>query len=98
MPGKNNLAYLASSSATTEKCFITLTPDVNVIKLFFRVIRVTNGSFLMILIGSALVVELLNDLHGSAWIMDLHHRQSYSHISRILKLVQLHESMEENQL
>ncbi len=67
MPGKNNLAYLASSSATKEeKCFITLTPGVNVIKLFFSVIRVTNGSFLMILICSVLVVELLNDLHGHA--------------------------------
>jgi hypothetical protein len=29
----NTLAYLASSSATKEKSFLTLTPGVNVIKL-----------------------------------------------------------------
>ncbi len=28
MPGTNTLAYLASSSATKEKSFITLTPDL----------------------------------------------------------------------
>jgi hypothetical protein len=34
LPGTNTLAYLASSSAMKEKSFITLTPVVNVIKLF----------------------------------------------------------------
>jgi hypothetical protein len=32
-PCTNTLAYLALSSATKEKSFITLTPDVNVFKL-----------------------------------------------------------------
>ncbi len=31
----NTLAYLASASATKEKCFITLTPVANVIKLLW---------------------------------------------------------------
>ncbi len=31
----NTVAYMASSSATKEKSFITLTPGVNVIKPFF---------------------------------------------------------------
>jgi hypothetical protein len=30
----NTLAYLASSTVTKEKCFITLTPGPNIIKLF----------------------------------------------------------------
>jgi hypothetical protein len=30
----NTLAYWASSTVTKEKCFITLTPGVDVIKLF----------------------------------------------------------------
>jgi hypothetical protein len=34
LPGTNTLAYLASSSATKEKSFKTLTPGANVIKLF----------------------------------------------------------------
>jgi len=34
LPGTNILAYLASSLATNEKSFITLTPGVKVIKLF----------------------------------------------------------------
>ncbi len=33
----NTLAYLASSIVTKEKCFITLTPGVNVIKLLLFV-------------------------------------------------------------
>jgi hypothetical protein len=33
----STLAYLASSSATKEKSFITLTPDVGIRKLFFAV-------------------------------------------------------------
>ncbi len=31
----NTLAYMASSTVRKEKCFITLTPGANVIKLFF---------------------------------------------------------------
>ncbi len=34
----NTLAYLASPTVTKEKCFITLTPGANVIKLFSSVI------------------------------------------------------------
>jgi hypothetical protein len=30
----NTLAYLASSTVTKEKCFITLTPGVDINKLF----------------------------------------------------------------
>ena len=37
LPGANTLAYLASSSAMKKKSFITLTPDVYVIKLYFFV-------------------------------------------------------------
>jgi hypothetical protein len=37
LPGTNTLAYLASSSATKKKSFITLTPGVDVRKLFFLV-------------------------------------------------------------
>jgi hypothetical protein len=33
--GANTLAYLASSSAAKKKSFITFTPGVNHIKLFF---------------------------------------------------------------
>ncbi len=35
MPGKNTLAYLASSSATKEKSFTTLKTGISVINLFF---------------------------------------------------------------
>jgi hypothetical protein len=35
----NILAYLASSTVTKEKCFITLTPEVQVIKLFSSALR-----------------------------------------------------------
>jgi hypothetical protein len=34
LPVKKTLAYLASSSAMKEKSFITLTPEIEVIKLF----------------------------------------------------------------
>jgi hypothetical protein len=34
----NTLGYFASPSATKEKSFMTLTPGVNVLKLFFVVI------------------------------------------------------------
>jgi hypothetical protein len=34
LPGINTLAYLASSSVMKKKGFITLTPGVNVMKLF----------------------------------------------------------------
>jgi hypothetical protein len=35
LPGTNTPAYFALSSATKETSFITLTPGVNVIKLFY---------------------------------------------------------------
>jgi hypothetical protein len=35
---ENTLAYFASLTVTNEKCFITLTPGANVIKLFLSVI------------------------------------------------------------
>jgi hypothetical protein len=37
LPGINTLAYLASLSATKEKSFITLSPGLNVSKLFLFV-------------------------------------------------------------
>ncbi len=36
----HTLTYLASSTVTKEKCFITLTPGLNLIKLFFFVVDV----------------------------------------------------------
>jgi hypothetical protein len=35
LPGTNTFAYLASSSATKKKSFITLTPGGKIIKTFF---------------------------------------------------------------
>ncbi len=35
----NTLTYLASSTVTKEKCFITLTPGANIIKTFFFVTK-----------------------------------------------------------
>jgi hypothetical protein len=35
LPRTNTLAYLTSLSSTKKKVFVTLTPGVNVIKLFF---------------------------------------------------------------
>jgi hypothetical protein len=63
LPGSNTLAYLASSSATKKKSFITLTPGLNVIKLFFSSLTLRVLKLKAFVLGKPLQPEASNLKH-----------------------------------
>ncbi len=81
-PTTNTLAYQASSSAMKEKSFITLTPGVNVIKLFFFFVANVPATVFLASLGVGL--EPVRVEHGPR-ILDLRDK-----LFRTNKLDRLH--------